>query len=123
MVSFSMLFLPFQGVARPGTAEPVASRPSYSVRKFGATKPKLAHWTTERPTLARHVILWYALVGMTAMLTCPHCQGHTAVEIPTDRCLAMHRCPSCGALITPKAGDCCVVCSYSEARCPVSVRA
>lgn len=51
-------------------------------------------------------------------LKCPHC-GFTSVEkMPTDACLYFHGCGKCGALITPKAGDCCVFCSYGSVKCP-----
>ncbi|MDP3685334.1 MAG: GDCCVxC domain-containing (seleno)protein [bacterium] len=57
-----------------------------------------------------------------AQFACPQCGREQTVEVPTDRCLALHKCTACEALITPKTGDCCVVCSYSAVRCPVSVR-
>lgn len=57
-----------------------------------------------------------------ANLTCPECQAATAVDIPTDKCLAMYRCSGCGRLIMPKEGSCCVVCDYSKEHCPVSIK-
>jgi hypothetical protein len=51
-------------------------------------------------------------------LTCPAC-GHQATEImPTDACLFFYDCTACGALLKPKAGDCCVFCSYGNVPCP-----
>ncbi len=53
-----------------------------------------------------------------SVLTCPHC-GHQHTErMPTDACLYFWNCPSCGALLRPKPGDCCVFCSYGSAPCP-----
>jgi hypothetical protein len=38
--------------------------------------------------------------------------------MPTDACQFFHECKGCGALLKPKAGDCCVFCSYGDAPCP-----
>ncbi len=55
-------------------------------------------------------------------LTCPHCKTKQEVEIPNDKCLALHLCESCGKMITvPKESkNCCVVCEFSEDKCPVA---
>ena len=51
-------------------------------------------------------------------LTCPEC-GHRSVEtMPTDACIYFHECAGCGTLLRPKAGDCCVFCSYGSVKCP-----
>jgi hypothetical protein len=57
-------------------------------------------------------------VRLTCELTCPHC-GRTAVEtMPTDACIYFYDCQGCGAVLRPKAGDCCVFCSWGDAPCP-----
>lgn len=38
--------------------------------------------------------------------------------MPTDACLYFYDCQGCGARLTPKAGDCCVFCSYGDTPCP-----
>ena len=38
--------------------------------------------------------------------------------MPTDACLFFHECAGCRALLRPKAGDCCVFCSYGSVPCP-----
>ena len=38
--------------------------------------------------------------------------------MPTDACLFFHECAGCHALLRPKAGDCCVFCSYGSVPCP-----
>jgi hypothetical protein len=51
-------------------------------------------------------------------LTCPEC-GHQSRELmPTDACQFYYDCTACGALLKPKAGDCCVFCSYGDVKCP-----
>ena len=55
---------------------------------------------------------------MTSLVRCPHC-GHAAdVEMPANACVIVHACAGCGVLLRPKAGDCCVFCSYGSTRCP-----
>ena len=51
-------------------------------------------------------------------LTCPVC-GHRATEtMPTDACQFFYECGGCKTLLRPKAGDCCVFCSYGDVPCP-----
>ena len=38
--------------------------------------------------------------------------------MPTDACQFFYDCINCGALLRPKAGDCCVFCSYGSVVCP-----
>jgi len=38
--------------------------------------------------------------------------------MPTDACLFFHACAGCQTLLRPKAGDCCVFCSYGSVPCP-----
>ena len=53
-----------------------------------------------------------------ATLTCPSC-GHQATEtMPTNACQFFYTCTGCGATLRPKAGDCCVFCSYGSVACP-----
>jgi hypothetical protein len=58
------------------------------------------------------------IVITASELTCPHC-GHVSThEMPTDACIFFHECEGCGDLLQPKAGDCCVFCSYGSVKCP-----
>jgi rubredoxin len=51
-------------------------------------------------------------------ITCPNC-GTTKLEImPKDRCVVVYDCSRCGLVTRPKAGDCCVFCSYGSNPCP-----
>jgi hypothetical protein len=38
--------------------------------------------------------------------------------MPTDACQFFYDCKGCGAVLKPKAGDCCVFCSYGDVPCP-----
>lgn len=57
-------------------------------------------------------------VELQSTLTCPDC-GHQAIEtMPIDACQFFYECSSCGVLLRPKPGDCCVFCSYGSVACP-----
>ncbi|HCE25242.1 MAG TPA: hypothetical protein DF282_22410 [Hyphomonas sp.] len=57
-------------------------------------------------------------IELTSTLTCPEC-GHSEAEtMPTDACQWFYECKGCGLLLKPKAGDCCVYCSYGTVACP-----
>jgi hypothetical protein len=57
-------------------------------------------------------------VELISTITCPRC-GHQATEtMPTDACVYIYQCKSCGHTMKPKRGDCCVFCSYGSAPCP-----
>jgi len=57
-------------------------------------------------------------MDMESTLTCPAC-GHQATEVmPTDACQFFYDCKGCGIRLKPKAGDCCVFCSYGTVPCP-----
>ncbi|MGB1096126.1 MAG: GDCCVxC domain-containing (seleno)protein [Paracoccaceae bacterium] len=54
----------------------------------------------------------------TSTLTCPRCGGAKTEEMPVNFCLWFYECAFCQALLRPKAGDCCVFCSYGDCPCP-----
>ena len=57
-------------------------------------------------------------VILDSTLTCPHC-GHVKTErMPTDACQWFYECENCHTVLKPKAGDCCVFCSYGTVPCP-----
>jgi hypothetical protein len=57
-------------------------------------------------------------VLLQSIITCPKC-GHQHEEtMPTDACQFYYECTGCKALLRPKAGDCCVFCSYGTVVCP-----
>ena len=58
------------------------------------------------------------MIRQQSVLTCPQC-GHRETEImPTDACQWFYDCKGCAAVLKPKAGDCCVFCSYGTVPCP-----
>ncbi|PWB94198.1 GDCCVxC domain-containing (seleno)protein [Methylosinus sporium] len=55
---------------------------------------------------------------LDSTITCPICGGQATETMPTDACQFLYACKGCGAVLKPKAGDCCVFCSYGDAPCP-----
>ncbi|WP_094782058.1 GDCCVxC domain-containing (seleno)protein [Paraburkholderia ribeironis] len=57
-------------------------------------------------------------VVLESTITCPAC-GYTKCEtMPVDSCVWFYECERCKTLLKPKAGDCCVYCSYGSTACP-----
>lgn len=51
-------------------------------------------------------------------ITCPECGLRRKESMPVDACQFFYECTGCGAVLRPKAGDCCVFCSYGSVKCP-----
>ena len=59
-----------------------------------------------------------AAIQTHATIRCPRCGVESNQEMPLDACQIAYRCESCGTTLRPKAGDCCVFCSYGSLPCP-----
>jgi hypothetical protein len=57
-------------------------------------------------------------VELISMIECPHCGVKTEEQMPTDACVYFFECPACTVRLQPKAGDCCVFCSFGSVPCP-----
>jgi len=55
---------------------------------------------------------------LQSTITCPHCAVAKTETMPTDSCQFCYECTGCGTKLKPKAGDCCVFCSYGSVPCP-----
>lgn len=53
-----------------------------------------------------------------AELTCPECGFVQVAEMPTEACQFFYECVNCKVALRPRAGDCCVFCSYANLPCP-----
>ncbi|MBW8079259.1 MAG: hypothetical protein HKM01_08935 [Gallionella sp.] len=53
-----------------------------------------------------------------SVITCPVCGCAKEEEMPTDACQWFYECTNCRTILKPKAGDCCVYCSYGTVPCP-----
>lgn len=58
------------------------------------------------------------LMLLQSTITCPHCGVAKTETMPTDACQFFYECSGCGNRLKPKAGDCCVFCSYGSVPCP-----
>ncbi len=55
---------------------------------------------------------------LKSTITCPNCGHKKEGVMPTDACQYFYDCEKCHAVLKPKAGDCCVYCSYGTVKCP-----
>lgn len=55
---------------------------------------------------------------LESVLTCPQCGLSKLETMPTDACQFYYECTGCSVVLRPKAGDCCVYCSYGTVKCP-----
>ncbi len=55
---------------------------------------------------------------LTSLLRCPACGHMEPLRMPTDACVFFYECAACRTLLRPKAGDCCVFCSFGSVPCP-----
>jgi MerC mercury resistance protein len=57
-------------------------------------------------------------VELKSTITCPNCQHQKVEMMPTNACQYFYDCEKCATVLKPKAGDCCVFCSYGTVKCP-----
>lgn len=55
---------------------------------------------------------------LRSTITCPNCQHQKEETMPIDACQFFYECENCKTILKPKAGDCCVFCSYGTVQCP-----
>jgi hypothetical protein len=57
-------------------------------------------------------------IELDAVITCPQYGFAKHERMPPDTGVIFFQCASCGAVLRPKTGDCCVYCSHSGKHCP-----
>jgi hypothetical protein len=57
-------------------------------------------------------------IRLLSTITCPACGAKREETMPIDACQYFYECTCCKTLLRPKAGDCCVFCSYGSVACP-----
>jgi hypothetical protein len=55
---------------------------------------------------------------LQSVITCPSCGTANTETMPTDACQFFYECKGCGIRLKPRAGDCCVFCSFGDVLCP-----
>ncbi|MGE0652546.1 MAG: GDCCVxC domain-containing (seleno)protein [Alphaproteobacteria bacterium] len=58
------------------------------------------------------------MANTLSLLTCPICGFAKIEHMPEDSCLVVYECSSCGEVLRPRSGQCCVFCSYGSVPCP-----
>lgn len=58
------------------------------------------------------------MVHLYSTIECPQCKHKAKELMPESACQFYYECKGCGQLLKPKAGDCCVFCSYGDIPCP-----
>jgi len=57
-------------------------------------------------------------IKFQSTITCNSCGYNAKETMSTDSCAYFWECPSCGKVLKPLSGDCCVYCSYGDTPCP-----
>jgi hypothetical protein len=57
-------------------------------------------------------------VQLQSIITCPICGFQKEETMPENACQHFYTCSNCKIVLKPKAGDCCVFCSYGSINCP-----
>ena len=55
---------------------------------------------------------------LKSTIICPKCKHIEIEQMPENACQFFYQCKGCGVLLKPKAGNCCVFCSYGDVPCP-----
>jgi len=53
-----------------------------------------------------------------SIITCPYCEHQKTEKMPPNACQYFYKCEECLKILKPKAGDCCIFCSYGNIPCP-----
>lgn len=57
-------------------------------------------------------------IPKTAMLQCPHCSKKSKALVSIDNCPQSFVCPKCNLEVKNPITQCCVICAYSNKKCP-----
>ncbi|WP_353427082.1 GDCCVxC domain-containing (seleno)protein [Polynucleobacter sp. MWH-UH19D] len=54
---------------------------------------------------------------LESTITCPQCHASETICLESGIGVHFYRCKSCSAILKPKSGDCCVLCSFGDRDC------
>jgi hypothetical protein len=57
---------------------------------------------------------------LVCSLTCPSCAATFSTDMPETETVDELACPSCGTVVVPDPGECCVFCSHGTMPCPIA---
>ncbi|MFA5832425.1 MAG: GDCCVxC domain-containing (seleno)protein [Bacteroidota bacterium] len=59
-----------------------------------------------------------SMMVLQSIITCPECGFQKEETMPISACQFFYECTQCKSVLKPKAGDCCIFCSYGTEICP-----
>lgn len=57
-------------------------------------------------------------IPKTVMLKCPHCSAKSKAIVSVDNCPQNFICPKCLVEVRNPITQCCVICAFSDKKCP-----
>jgi hypothetical protein len=57
-----------------------------------------------------------------ATIKCPSCHSSNRLEVPLDRIINSFECSSCKQTIKTPISDCCIICAFSNKKCPTNLK-
>ena len=119
ILALSCCWLPFLVVAIGGASSMIAF--SEGVEKFSGAFMSVGGlfltWGGYQLYQKQHLLMKNTVV-LDSTITCPKCAFSKEEKMPTNACQFFYECTSCKTILKPKAGDCCVYCSYGTVVCP-----
>lgn len=57
-------------------------------------------------------------IDLKSKIKCPYCGFEKEEVMPSNACVHIYECSSCGKILKPIEGQCCVFCTYGTVKCP-----
>lgn len=61
-------------------------------------------------------------IPKNVMLKCPLCLEKSKAIVSDERCPQQFTCPKCNQLVRNPITQCCVICAFSNKKCPYSLK-
>lgn len=60
-------------------------------------------------------------IPKTVLLQCPHCKAKSKALVSTENCPQSFECPKCKQHVQNPITQCCIICAFSNKKCPRSL--
>jgi len=57
-------------------------------------------------------------IPKSVLLKCPHCEKKSKALVSIENCPQSFVCPKCNKTVQNSVAQCCVICSFSNKKCP-----
>ncbi len=57
-----------------------------------------------------------------ANIKCPHCSNINRINVPEDSLITSIECKKCKQTITTPIMKCCIICAFSNTKCPYNLK-